>query len=162
MFHYGHGGQMHRKPNSCDADPVSLTHVSQNGQRSKSLRRVFQKSFKRHMDLFSEDLAFCTAGDHSRPHCILARRCKQSASISNSRKGRLIFLPDIQAGSKLILILPSSSRAKFHARSTDLLSRCVRCASEALCLSLTSFPGTDPSSAIHRRSLFPDETISPE
>ena len=85
MFHYGHGGQMHRKPNSCDADPVLLTHVSQNGQRSKTLRRVFQKSFKRHMDLFSEDLASCMAGDHSRPHCILARRCKQSASISNSK-----------------------------------------------------------------------------
>ncbi len=45
------------------------------------------------------------------------------------RKGRVIFLPDIQAGSKLILILPSSSRAMFHTRSTDLLSRSARCAS---------------------------------
>jgi hypothetical protein len=42
---------------------------------------------------------------------------------------QLIFLPDIQAGSKLILILPSSSRAKLHALSADLLSRSARCAS---------------------------------
>jgi hypothetical protein len=52
---------------------------------------------------------------------------------------QLIFLPDIQAGSKLILILPSSSRAKFHTLRTDLLSRSARCASQR-CLSLISFP----------------------
>ena len=42
---------------------------------------------------------------------------------------QLIFLPDIQAGSKLILILPSSSRAKLHTVSSDLLARSARCAS---------------------------------
>jgi hypothetical protein len=66
--------------------------------------------------------------------------------IENEDTVHLIFLPDIQAGSNLIFILPSSSRAKFHPVSSDLLSRSARCTS-LRCVSLMSFP---------------EETISPE